>query len=352
MKAWNKEKLSLQVSRVVVGIFSFIPFITPFVIVGAPSSAGAFSFIDQLFADVQTEAKVTADAAVLQPVINTNPVARTESILQVEADTLIAKAGPIGTAVEVDEYSDRAKTLSVYMVKEGDTVSEIAELFGVSVNTILWANDLKSAKSIHVGDVLTILPVSGIRHTVVKGDTASSIAKKYKASVEDVVGYNGIQIDSPLIVGTILTIPDGVSPTLPSAPTTKSTNNAGVVAKYKSLPTYSGYFIRPISKGVRTQGLHGLNAVDLADKWGTPIYAAAAGTVIVSKSVGWNAGYGQYIVIAHANGTQTLYAHLSKNVVSVGDTVYQGQYIADMGSTGKSTGSHVHFEVHNAKNPF
>jgi murein DD-endopeptidase MepM/ murein hydrolase activator NlpD len=103
---------------------------------------------------------------------------------------------------------------------------------------------------------------------------------------------------------------------------------------------------------VKTQGLHGYNGVDLAGPVGTPIYAAAAGTVLVSASSGWNGGYGNLVIISHDNGTQTVYGHLSKTLVKVGQHVEQSQKIALMGATGKATGSHLHFEIRGAKNPF
>lgn len=111
--------------------------------------------------------------------------------------------------------------------------------------------------------------------------------------------------------------------------------------------------MRPVSGGVRTQGIHGYNGVDLASAYGAPIYAAAAGEVIISHSDGgWNGGYGNYVVIRHDNGTQSLYAHNSSNAVSVGETVTQGQVIGYMGATGKATGTHLHFEIRGATNPF
>ena len=113
-----------------------------------------------------------------------------------------------------------------------------------------------------------------------------------------------------------------------------------------------GGFIHPLPGSLRTQGIHGYNGVDLASGTGTPIRAAAAGQVIVAKSYGWNGGYGNYVVVRHANGTQTLYAHNSSNAVGVGTYVAQGQTVAYVGSSGRSTGSHLHFEVRGASNPF
>jgi murein DD-endopeptidase MepM/ murein hydrolase activator NlpD len=122
--------------------------------------------------------------------------------------------------------------------------------------------------------------------------------------------------------------------------------------KYSDLPVYDGYYANPAPSARRSQKMHGANAVDLAAPIGTDIFAAAPGTVSVAKSTGWNYGYGQYIVITHPNGTQTVYAHLSNINVSVGQSVSRGQKIGDMGSTGNSTGPHVHFEVRGAYNPF
>ena len=196
--------------------------------------------------------------------------------------------------------------------------------------------------------MLLILPVSGIRHTVVAGETVASIAKRYKGDAEEIIQFNDLDALGTLAKGDIVMIPDG------EEETSVATSNAGAKTPVKGTggPSYAGYYIRPIAGGVKTQGLHGYNGVDLAASAGTPIMAAASGQVIVSKSGAWNGGYGNYVVIKHNNGTQTLYAHNSKNIVAVGQPVVQGQVIGYVGSTGKSTGPHVHFEIRGAKNPF
>ncbi|KKW46945.1 MAG: Peptidase M23 [Parcubacteria group bacterium GW2011_GWB1_57_6] len=101
-----------------------------------------------------------------------------------------------------------------------------------------------------------------------------------------------------------------------------------------------------------TQGLHGWNGIDFGAPRGTPIRAAADGTVIIARAGGWNGGYGNYIVLQHANGTQTLYSHNSSNAVGMGQAVTQGQVIGYVGATGRVTGTHLHFEVRGAANPF
>ncbi|MHB1118154.1 MAG: M23 family metallopeptidase, partial [Minisyncoccota bacterium] len=120
--------------------------------------------------------------------------------------------------------------------------------------------------------------------------------------------------------------------------------------------SYAGYYTNPLPAGHKTQGIHGYNGIDIGAPTGTPIYAAAGGTVIVSRfrtlSNPWFGGYGNYVIIEHPNGTQTLYGHMSAVYVAVGAHVDKGQPIGEVGSTGKSTGPHLHFEVRGAKNPF
>ena len=113
-----------------------------------------------------------------------------------------------------------------------------------------------------------------------------------------------------------------------------------------------GYYSNPVPGGVITQGIHGWNGVDLAAVRGTPVRAAAGGTVIVARGGGWNGGYGNYAVISHDNGTQTLYSHMRSVIVSSGQPVSSGQVIGYVGATGRATGPHLHFEVRGAQNPF
>jgi LysM repeat protein len=257
------------------------------------------------------------------------------------SETAVESTGnPLGAEAARKPGSDQ---ISIYVVHKGDTISDIAKMFDVSVNTIKWGNNMTS-NTLKVGETLVILPVSGIKYTVVKGDTLAGIAKKYKGDIDEIIAYNDLEKGSTLAAGSIIIIPDGEI-TVSSSGTYTSSGSTG-------LKEYAGYFMRPISGGKRTQGIHGHNGVDLASSYGSNILAAADGEVIISKMGGWNGGYGNYIVVKHSNGTQTLYGHLSSNSVSVGDSVKQGEIIGAMGNSGKSTGVHLHFEVRGAKNPF
>jgi murein DD-endopeptidase MepM/ murein hydrolase activator NlpD len=230
-------------------------------------------------------------------------------------------------------------------------------MYGVSVNTILWANDIDNPKSVQPGDTLVILPITGVRHVVKSKETLATIAKKYgaetpeqvEAMVSDMLSYNRLASASEISVGDTVVVPGGVmhqaAPTKSVAKTSKPTRTTGGASG-------GGSFIHPVPGAVRTQGIHGYNAVDLAAANGTSIRAAAAGEVIVAKSGGWNGGYGSYVVVKHANGVQTLYAHMSSVAVGVGAKVDAGESIGGVGNTGRSTGNHLHFEVRGASNPF
>jgi len=317
------------------------------------ANAGLISFISSLLGSEEASAKIedvqitsggSQTIALLQPAVNYDPnPLKSSGTPPVNGDVLVPEI-----AIAEESYGSASVNtqISIYTVRPGDNLSTIGEMFGVSVNTIMWANDIKKASSIQPGQTLVILPVSGIHYTVKKGDTINGIVKKYKADLEEVLTFNGISIGTTLVVGETIIIPDAEIPVAIPTRTIASGSSSG------SLPTYSGYYARPMRGGTKTQGIHGHNGIDIAAVSGTPVYAAAEGTVIISNTGGWNGGYGNYIVISHPNGTQTLYAHNARNLVRPGEYVDQGEQIATVGSTGKSTGPHLHFEVRGARNPF
>lgn len=265
------------------------------------------------------------------------------STLNTIQDNSIVSRGTILTNI-LDEFTDRGAQIAIYTVQEGDTLSFIASDYGVSINTIIWANGLKSPDAIKPGMELKIPSVTGVLHKIKKGDTISSIAKKYSVKEEEIVSFNSLPLGGDLQIDDEIIVPGGKIST-PTAPVQQST-----APRFAYLPTLSGYFMQPAT-GYNWGRIHGRNGVDVANSCGTPIYAAADGTVTLAKSSGYNGGFGKFIKINHPNGTETLYAHASRLVASIGQIVARGQQIAVMGSTGRSTGCHVHFEVHGAKNP-
>jgi LysM repeat protein len=257
-------------------------------------------------------------------------------------DTSALKSNQSPAENGIEQIAQRQSgNVSLYVVQDGDTLGHIAEMFGISKNTIIWANDLKNSV-VRPGQSLLILPISGVRHQIREGDTLESLAQKYNGDVERIRDFNDISDDSALVVGQFINIPDG-EPEKSPAPR--------IAPRTASSP--SGWLVRPIFGGFRSQGIHGFNAVDLAAPIGTPIVAAASGTVVTARADGaWNGGYGNFVMIRHENGVKTLYSHFGAVLVGVGERVVQGQTLGFIGMTGRTTGPHVHFEVRGAKNPF
>lgn len=272
--------------------------------------------------------------------IDPNPAKGGGDVTVVDGEALVPEEGPAGTMADIEKSKNQS--ISIYVVREGDTLSGIAEMFDVSVNTIRWANDIPPSGTIRIGQTLTILPITSVKHVVKKGDTLASIAKQYKADEEEIVNYN--RLESSLAVGSEIIIPNGeiAAPAAPKA----------VASSGGSTAVASGYYAHPVPGARRTQGIHGYNGVDLAAPIGTAVRAAAAGEVIIARQGGYNGGYGSYVVVRHDNGTQTLYAHLSSVSVGIGQTVGKGETIGGVGNSGRSTGAHLHFEIRGARNPF
>ncbi len=226
-----------------------------------------------------------------------------------------------------------------YTVQAGDTISSIAKKFNISINTILWANDLSGLSIIRPGDKLTILPVSGVLHKVKKGDTISKIAKQYSVSQDKVLAYNRLVNEKQLSIGQLLVIPDGkIKKTY-----VRRTGTLSSIFRKPSSQRKSTGFIWPTTSRRITQYYHWRHhAIDIGGRTGSPIYASMSGKIIRAR---WGRGYGYHIIIDHGAGKKTLYAHLSKIYVKVGEQISQGTVIGALGSTGWSTGPHLHFEI-------
>lgn len=250
----------------------------------------------------------------------------------------------LGTIVAGSEFENEENVIIEYVVESGDTLSSLAAQFDISLDTILWANDLSRKSALKTGQKLVIPPVSGVIHHVKSKDTVSEIASTYKAKTSEIVALNNLLDENDIYIGDILVIPNGV---MPSSPTKTA------AAQPPQAPVSSVYFIAP-TKGKISQGLHWYNAIDFSNPCGALVFAAAQGT-IQRIGYGWNDGYGNYLTILHPNGVVTLYAHLSEISVSSGADVSQGTIIGRIGNTGHTvgaTGCHLHFEVRGAQNPF
>jgi len=304
-------------------------------ITGNDSQAG------DLFMTPGTKVKESPDLSLIQ-----------QNSLAAVSPPIMVTPQVLGALVEASDYEWTQKEIQEYVVQPGDTLSSIAQKFNISLNTLLWANDLNQNTLLQLGQKLVILPVSGVIHHVQNGDTLSDIAKTYKSTAEKIITFNNLSAEGDIYIGDILIVPEGVMP----PPT---------IYAPQLVPLASSYFICPIASPCRiTQGLHWYNAIDFSHgKCGEPIYAAAAGQVLKVKLTSsiskWAfGGAGNTIAILHPNGVVTTYGHVQASLVSPGDTVFQGQVIAlvggalGMAGSGNSTGCHVHFGVSGARNPF
>lgn len=341
-----------------VGIFLFAPLYKAAAF--GPSDILKWFFTPASASEIKVESQNSqSNDGFLDSKGNPNP-AQVNAGVSMDDKAFSADIGPSGTIADI-QSSDRQGDVSIYVVRDGDTVASVADMFDLSVNTILSANDLEKGATLHAGQTLVILPIDGMQYVAKKGDTVQGIAKKFGANVSDILSFNDLTADHILSVGDIIIIPGGKVSTSSSTPVATSP----VVGASAKNPVYKGYYVHPVPAGHKTQGLHGRNAIDYGATVGTPVYASASGTVIVSNfrtlSDPWFGGYGNYIMIQHPNGTKTLYAHLSAVYVAVGAHVDQGMQIGDVGNTGHvipaptasnpNAGSHLHFEVRGAKNP-
>lgn len=269
----------------------------------------------------------------------------------VQANPLVAtnggdnpNVGVISSSITpVTVISDKPRDKIVeHEVKEGETVSSIADDFGVSSETVLWENDLSANQPLKLLEKLKILPVSGIAHKVESGDTVYSVAKKYRASAQAIIDFpfNNIGDDFALTTGDLLIVPDGALPEKPKpAPTQYLARENIPVADLGS-----ARFIWPASGELAQYFAWYHPGIDISNLGGGPIHAADSGTVVLA---GWpdSAGYGNRVIIDHGNGYTTLYAHMRAVYVSVGQRITQGEVLGMMGSTGRSTGTHLHVEI-------
>lgn len=242
----------------------------------------------------------------------------------------------------IPDRTDRSPKIQKYIVQPGDTIIGIALKFGIQPETLQWSNPKleNNPDLLMVNDELTILPVDGVYHQVSADETLEEIAGTLKVSAGDIINYplNNLDPENPVITpGQWLIIPGGEKPYVPRY------ISSVLVNVPENALRGTGIFQWPTT-GTITQGYKNSHrALDIGTGVGTPVYAADAGYVIYA---GWNdSGYGYMVEINHGNGFITLYAHMDKIYVTVGDEVPRGQQIGETGNTGNSTGPHLHFEV-------
>ena len=252
------------------------------------------------------------------------------------------------------------KSLVDYTVEKGDSIFGISKKYSIKPESVLWANYAElndDPQLISVGTKLKIPPVDGILYEWQDGDTLDNVADRYKAKKEDILLWpgNNLDISNPVIQsGTMIMIPGGYRELKPWVIAVTASNQAGVSAKISGPGSCSpsggaigsASFIWPTGYQGQVSGNDywgGHRALDMMCYQGDAIFASDSGVVIYSGPIG--GGYGNLVAIDHGNGWLSLYAHLSAFNVKCGQSVSRGQVIASCGSTGNSTGAHLHFEV-------
>jgi murein DD-endopeptidase MepM/ murein hydrolase activator NlpD len=271
--------------------------------------------------------------------------------------TIAANITPYEPSVSTAPVPERTKT-ETYVVQSGDTLSEIAQHFGITVGTILWANTRTEFQYLRPGDQLKIPTASGVLVTVKKGDTVKALAAKYRSDEQEILRANRLAPEETLPIGIELILPGGQPPAPPVIQRQPVPSNVGNVPP----PSYYPPSATPRPPNANTSGIstskllwptpsHVINqyygwrhtGLDIDGDFSSPLYAAHDGVV---TAAGWNtSGYGLMILI-QGDGVMTRYGHSSKIFVKVGDHVKKGDVIAMMGTTGRSTGTHLHFEVY------
>jgi len=302
---------------------------------------------DEFYDDELLEEEGPATAAVT-PITDYLDAEALQSELQpIRATSTLVYSGNEDTLLPFETGPSGIRTrnnVETYAVQSGDTIGSIARQFGLRVTTLLWANNLTERSLIRINQQLTIPPVNGVIHIVKKGDTLASIAKRYSASADEIANFNRLG-SAALQPGTTVVVPGGTPPAVPRVATPSAQpgqTRVGAVPP-AAAPNSATRLLWPTSGRRITQYFtYRHSGLDVGNKKGQPIYAAEDGVVVRSQ---WNTGYGYNVVIDHGGGMRTLYGHSSQLLVRTGDKVTRGQVIALIGSTGRSTGPHLHFEV-------
>ncbi|TET51053.1 MAG: LysM peptidoglycan-binding domain-containing protein [Anaerolineales bacterium] len=242
--------------------------------------------------------------------------------------------------------------VEVYTVVAGDTVWGIGATFGITPSSVFWANSDVLEDNIHllsIGDILHIMPVNGVYHVVEAGDTVASLAERYEVDENAIHNeWNDVEEDRPLRVGQKLVVPGGTRGYLVWEPEWDTRYGSGACPDVGSARGGNGWFEWPtVSRRISGWTFHDPRnpphtGLDIGLRTGDAIFAADTGTVIYA---GGSGGYGNLLVLYHGDGYQTFYAHLSEIYVECGENVDQLEIIGAGGSTGWSSGPHLHFEI-------
>lgn len=285
---------------------------------------------------------LVASALIGGPIIAENsPFLGDLSQNQKATQAAIVSYNPYGNSLSTVVSAKPRDSVVDYQVVGGDTLASIAKKFDVSVDSIKWASNIKT-DVIKPGQSLKVPPVTGVVYKVGSGDTIYSIAKKFKTDAQKILNFpfnDFADLDTfALSSGQTLYVPDGILEEEQPKYTTSQ-----YYAQAQAGVRGSSNFIWPTSGMITQYPVWYHMALDIANPGAPPVLASDTGTVTYSGCLSY--GYGCHIIIDHGNGYQTLYGHMSSLIASAGQVVSQGQTIGIMGSTGMSSGTHLHFEI-------
>ncbi|MDD6487225.1 MAG: M23 family metallopeptidase [Spirochaetales bacterium] len=334
------------------------PAISTFAEETAPSSAASEVIVaeDEVAADtekaesIEIDISVAAETAAIET--ETAVATATEVAAKPAKDAENISAAPAGLngmggadvtpqpemGIEVPELY-----YTVYRIKPGDMISTLAEDNHITQDTLISVNNIKQSRTIQIGQYIRIPSMAGIVYTTKTAEeTPESIAEKYKVSAAKVAQVNQTELGTVFGAGTTLFVPDAELDWI-----TRQEINGDLFTRPLRRSYYiSSRFSWRVNPFTGRRTFH--NGIDMAAPQGTPIYAALGGTVVAT---GWDNVYGKYVTVAHHSGYKTLYGHMSKITTKKGAHVTTSTKLGEVGSTGQSTGPHLHFTVYKNGSP-
>ena len=290
---------------------------------------------------------LAAQAATLDSMIGVDPILTEAGREKSESSTAFSSEDSVivkPNLATIDANSRR--DVREYVVLNGDSISRIASQFGVSVQTVLYENGLTETDYIKPGQTLSILPTTGIKHTVKDGETLGAIANKYEVGLEAILEFNEIEVPDDILAGEVIIIPEGKIEVSQTAIASYNRVEIETASAPEDFAAATGNLIWPLPTRQVTQYYSSRHrALDISNSQRPQFWSSQDGIVELS---GWQGGYGNTIIVNHGNGLKTRYAHASELYVSAGDAVTKGQVIGRVGNTGRTyglTGNHLHYEV-------
>lgn len=344
--AWAMEQTFKKPIVSLDGISSFFRDFVPALTHAFSKAKVVFIVISVLYALALSIPLILDNVQLQVKPVEMTSISETESVLLNKAmldfvfadkSEYVDESGNINLANSSLAFALQPVEFQKYTVKSGDNITRISKKFGLSnISTLIAVNNISNARKLQVGEVLKIPSTDGVIHTVTKNENLNGIASKYGVSIENLLDVNDLST-SVLKAGQNLFIPGARLDSYSLKMALGELFKCPITAKWRLTSPY-GNRADPFT-GVKK--FH--TGMDMAAPTGTPVKATLDGKVV---AVSFNQVYGNYVIVSHINGYQSLYAHLHAATVKVGQRINQGEKLGLVGSTGYSTGPHLHFTVY------